>query len=509
MKSLQYLKYTLLVTAGIIIVVNILSERFFLRWDVTEDKRFTLSDATKDILEDLPQPVTIKAYFSEELPPGLVKVKKDFTNMMVEYARRSDNMVMYEFIDPSESQELEAEAQQAGIPPMQVQVRNNDKFEAMVVYMGATIQMGSSDPEVLPQVLEGMPLEYHLTSAIKKVSVTDKPRIAFLQGHGEPALSSLRQARAQLDVLYQSEAVTLTDNPDALAPYRTLAIVAPTDSFPPAHLQQLDQFLNRGGNLFLSVDRVTADLQTGYGQAVSTGLESWLNSKGITLEQSYVVDANCGQVSMVQNMGGIRVQRQVPFPYLPIISNFSDDHPVSSGIEQAIFSFASPINFNVDSSVKVTGLALTSGKSGIIPAPTYLNPQKQWGDQDFPNSELVVGAALEGNISGQGASKMVVFSDGDFAVNDESRGNGGQVNQDNVNLLTNSIDWLTDASGLIQLRTKQVTSRPLDEIEDGKKAFLKWFNFLLPIILIILIGVYRWQVQSIRKIKRMQTDYVK
>lgn len=508
MKSLQYLKYTLLVTAGIVIVVNILSDRFFLRWDVTEDKRFTLSDATKDILKDLPEPVTIKAYFSSELPPGLVKVKKDFSNMLVEYARRSDNMVMYEFVDPSESKELEAEAQQAGIPPMQVQVRNNDKFEAMVVYMGATIQMGSNDPEVIPQVLEGMPLEYHLTSAIKKVSVTNKPRIAFLQGHGEADLSSLRQVRAQLEVLYKSEAVTLTDTADALAAYRTLAIIAPTDSFPDSDLAQLDRFLGRGGNLFVCLDRVNANLQNGYGEPVTTGLEGWLNEKGITIEPSYVVDANCGQVNMVQNMGSIRVQRQIPFPFLPIISNFSDDHPVSSGIEQAIFSFPSPINFDVDSSVHVTGLALTSGKSGIIPAPTYFNPQRQWSDSDFQLSNLVIGAALEGNISGQGMSKMVIFSDGDFAVNNEARG-GGQVNQDNVNLLTNSIDWLTDASGLIQLRTKQVTSRPLDEIEDGKKAFLKWFNFLLPIILIIVIGVYRWQIQSIKKIKRMQPDYVK
>jgi gliding-associated putative ABC transporter substrate-binding component GldG len=506
MKSLQYLKITLLVTAGIILLVNLLSDRFFVRWDITENKQFTLSKATKQILKELDQPVTIKAYFSENLPPRLVQVKKDFTNLLVEYSRRSGNMVLYEFLDPSENPELEQEAQQAGIPPMQVQVRNKDKFEAMVCYMGATIHMGESQPEVLPQVLQGMPLEYHLTSAIKKLSVTDKPRIAFLQGHGEPSLASLRQALADLSVLYFPEAVELFDTTDALAPYRTLAIIAPTDSFPDNHLQQLDRFLEQGKNIFIAMNRVDADLQNGFGSQLTTGLEGWLSSKGIHVEGTFVVDANCGQVSVVQNLGGMRIQRQIPFPYLPLVSNFNSDHPVTSGIEQAIFSFVSPMRFTADSAIKITPLAHTSNESGRQPAPTYLDPGRQWRDADFAASRQVIAAAIEGPIQGNVNSKMVVFADGDFAVNDESR--GGQVNEDNVHLLTNSVDWLTDESGLIDLRTKQVTSRPLDEIEDGKKAFLKWFNFLLPIVLVLLIGLYRWQRQSFKRIRRMQPDYI-
>ena len=95
-------------------------------------------------------------------------------------------MVLYEFLDPSEDEELASEAQSNGIPPLQVQVRNKDKFEAMVCYLGAVIQMGDSEPEVIPQITSGMEVEYYLTAAIKKVSIKDKPRIAFLQGHGEP-----------------------------------------------------------------------------------------------------------------------------------------------------------------------------------------------------------------------------------------------------------------------------------------------------------------------------------
>ena len=507
MKNIQVIKYSILLMTGIIILVNVLSDRFFVRWDVTEDDRYTLSQATKDILKDLGEPVTIKAYFTEELPPQLLQARKEFNDLLVEYARRSDGMIMYEFIDPSESEELEAEAQQAGIPPLQVQVRNNDKFEAMVVYLGAVIQMGESAPETIPQVMQDMPLEYYLTSAIKKVSISDKPRIAFLQGHGEPGPQAYEQARQQLDVLYQTDFVSLNDTTEALADYNTLAIVAPTDSFPDSHLRQIDNFISKGNNVFIALNRVEADLQMGMGKGITTGLESWLTSKGITVENAFLTDANCGRVTVMQNMGGFRVQQQIPFPYIPIIKNFNDDHPVSKGIEEAIFSFASPLNITADSAIRVTTLAYSSDNSGSASVPTYFNPQRDWSDSDFPRENLPVAVALEGKLSGINPSRLVVFGDGDFAVNTGNQ--GGQLNQDNISLLTNSIDWLADETGLIELRTKEITSRPIDDMEDGKKAFLKWLNFLLPIILILAIGLIRWQRQSLKRVKRMQVDYVK
>ena len=508
MKNIQVLKYSLLMITGIIILVNVLSSRFFVRIDATEDDRYTLSQATRNVLEELDEPVTIKAYFTKEVPPGLLQARKEFNDLLVEYSRRSGGMVLYEFIDPSGDPKTEQEAQQAGIPPMQVQVRNNDKFEAMVVYLGATVQMGESSPEVLPQILEGMPMEYHLTSAIKKLSVIDKPRIAFLQGNGEPSLAALNQVRAQLNVLYETTVVTLTDSTDELAGFNTLAIVAPADTIPESHLQQLDNFLARGNNIFIAINRVDADLQNGFGMSLTTGLEAWLGGKGIEVENSFLVDANCGRVGVVQNMGGFQVQQQIPFPFLPIIKNFNPDHPISKGIEEAIFSFVSPISFREDSLITYTPLAYSSDKSGSQSAPAYFNPQRNWSDSDFPRQKLPIALAVEGPLAGTIPSKMVVSSDGDFAVNPGGQG-GQQINPDNVSLFTNSIDWLTDVSGLIDLRTKEVTSRPIDDLEDGKKAFLKWLNFLLPIILILLIGIYRWQMQNLRRIKRMQENYVK
>ena len=507
MKKFQILTYTILILAAIIVFLNILSSRLSFRVDTTQDKRYTLSRATKDILNELDSPVTVKAYFTKKLPPQLYQAREEFRDLLVEYASRSNGMVVYEFIDPSESEAIANEAQSNGIPPVQVQVRNKDKFEAMVCYMGATIQMGESPPEVIPQIMQGMPMEYQLTTSIKKVSIMDKPNIAFLQGHGEPGQMQLQQAISQLDVLYSSDFIQLNDTTDALAPYNTLAIIAPRDSFPDSHLEQLDRFLAQGNNLLLAVNRVDADLQNGYGMSVSTGLEGWLEGKGIRIGNSFLVDANCGQVGVIQNMGGFRVQQQIAFPYFPLIQNFNKEHPITKGIQEAIFSFISPIQINPDTSLKVTPLANSSNRSGTQNSPVYFDVGKNWNENDFPQSNLIIAAAIEGRLNGDMPAKMVVFGDGDFAVVQDPQ-NMQNINPENVSLLTNSIDWLTDETGLISLRTKEITSRPIKEMEDSKKSFLKWLNFLLPILVIIVIGLFRWQAQNIKRINRMQENYV-
>ena len=103
---------------------------------------------------------------------------------------------------------------------------------------------------------------------------------------------------------------------------------------------------------------------------------------------------------------------------------------------------------------------------------------------------------------------MVVISDGDFLVNGDGQ-NARQLQPDNISLAVNSIDWLSDDTGLVELRTKGVTSRPLDpSLEDGTKTFLKYLNFLLPIILIIAFGIIRFQIRRNIRNKLMQTSYV-
>ena len=164
--------------------------------------------------------------------------------------------------------------------------------------------------------------------------------------------------------------------------------------------------------------------------------------------------------------------------------------------------FASPITFAGDSSFQFTPILTSSEKSGTVKAPTQFDIQKEWTTADFPQKNVVMGAIVEGNFGAQ-PGKLIVVSDGSFPIS----GQRGQ-NPDNVSLMVNSIDWLSDDTGLIELRTKGVSSRPIDELEDGRRSLLKYLNFLLPIALILIYGFFRNQKSKNLRLQRMQERWV-
>jgi ABC-type uncharacterized transport system involved in gliding motility auxiliary subunit len=171
----------ILLIFGILILINFFANRFFLRLDFTEDQRYTLSDATENILESLDEPVTITAYFSEDLPPDIGKVKKDFHDMLTEYDNASGGKIVYQFINPNVDQESEMEAAQAGIQPIMINVRERDQMKQQRAYLGAVLQYGEKK-EIIPLVQPGSAMEYALSSNIKKLSVKEKTQIAFSTG---------------------------------------------------------------------------------------------------------------------------------------------------------------------------------------------------------------------------------------------------------------------------------------------------------------------------------------
>lgn len=502
MKQKLYITTALLI--GILLVLNLLSNEFHLRFDLTSEGQYTLSDATLDILDDLEDPVTVKAYFSTDLPPNVIKTRQDFQEMLIEYSNRADGLIQYEFINPNEKESTENEAVQNGIQPVMINIREKDQVKQQKAFLGATLSLGDRK-EVIPFLQPGAAMEYALSTAIKKISVTDKPTIGFVQGHGEPPLSELSQVQVQLSVLYTAEQINLTDTTIIPDRVKTLAIIRPTDSIPPSHLQILDDFLSRGGKMVIAMNRVNGDLQNANGYVVTTGLETWLQQKGIVVEDNFVVDAKCGTINVVQQQGAFSFQTQMAFPFLPLVGKFAD-HPIGKGLESVLFEFASTIYYTGDTTKKFIPLALTSEQSSALKAPQYFNIQKQWTQADLPQRNLTMAAAIEGKLSGNGLSRLVVIADGDFAVTGPQQGQQRRP-ADNISLLTNSIDWLSDDTGLIALRTKGVTSRPIEQLEDSTKAILKYTNFLLPILLVVGYGLIRMQQNRIRRFKRMSENY--
>ena len=498
---------TILLSIGIVLLVNIIASKFFFRLDYTEDQRYTLSKATKDILSQLNDPVTISAYFSQDLPPNIEQVRQDFRDMLIEYSSYSDGLIVYEFINPSETQESEMKAQQNGIQPIMINVRERDQMKQQRAYLGAIVQMGDSK-EVIPFIQPGAAMEYALSTNIKKLAIKDKPKIALLQGHGEASLNSIQQLNAQLSILYTVDQLNFTDTSGVPPEYKTLVIIAPQDTVPPLHFSYLDDFLNRGGSLLIALNTVNGDLSNGMGNKVFTGFESWLKGKGIEVEDNFVIDASCSNVMVRQQQGPFMMNTPVQFPYLPVITNFTE-HPITDGLESVVLLFASPMRItNTDTSEVIIPLATTSTKSGVQNAPLQFDIMKQWTLNDFPLSSLPVAMSVESKVSGTPGYKMVIFSDGDFAVNGEGQ-NAQKLSDDNVSLMSNAIDWLSDDTGLIELRTKGVSSRPLDtSLEDGTKTLLKYLNFLLPIILIIVYGVVRFQIRRKRRNELMSTEFI-
>lgn len=493
----------ILVVAGILILLNILAGRFFFRIDLTEENRYTLSNATKNLLNELEDPITVTAYFSEGLPPNIDQTRIEFKEMLSEFATRSRGKILYEFINPNKDPQIEQEAMQSGIQPVVINVREKDQSVQKKAYLGAILKYGEKT-EIIPFIQPGTAMEYSLSSGLKKLTVAEKKLVGFIQGHGEPGISAMQQAMQALNVLNEVEGVNLTDS-TYLARYETLVLIGPTDSIPENHLQMLDDYLAQGGKMVVAINRVDANLQQSMGFEITTGLETWLAKKNIQVEKNFVVDANCGSVNVVQQQGAFSFSTQVSFPYLPIFNNFAD-HPVTSGLETVLMQFASSISYTGDSSLHFTPLVLSSEKSGTQSVPMYFNIQKKWTDNDFPMKNIVVAGVLEGKIAGTNKAKLVIVGDGNFVVN----GQGQQAQQqspDNINLLVNSVDWLSDDTGLIELRTRGITSRLLDQIDDGKKNFWKWLNVLLPVLLIIAYGIIRSQRNRLVREKRRNENY--
>ena len=236
----------LLIFIAIVVVVNLIADKLFFRLDFTADGRYTLSRATKDLLNDLDDVVTVKAYFSEELPTQLLSNRKDFQDLLIEYENRSDGNLVYEFINPNENDLTETQAQQEGISPVIINVTERDQVQQMRAYMGAIIEMGDRK-EIIPVIQPGAAMEYDLTTSLKKITIQDKPKVAFLQGHGEPSMNATVQLIQQLIVLYDVEPLTLSDSSGVPSYYRALVIIDPKDTISYRDFSLIDNYIDQGG----------------------------------------------------------------------------------------------------------------------------------------------------------------------------------------------------------------------------------------------------------------------
>lgn len=490
---------------AIMIVAIILADRQVWRADLTEDNRYTLSEVSRTIAEEIDDPITVTAYFSKDLPPNLELVREEFKSFLDEFRAYSGGNLEYEFINPNESDEMEGEAQQAGIQPLLINVRERDQMSQKRAYLGAVFSYEDKS-EVLPVITPGASLEYDIALTVRKLTAENKLKIGLLQGHGEATRSEMVQAMDQLSQLYEVTTVTGIDTAGVPVDLEALMVVNPKQEFTTEELLAIDQYIMSGGKVLFSINRVEADLQRGFAHVQNTGIERLLGAYNVPINADLVRDLSSSSIQVQSRQGIFNVVNTIRYPYIPDVPNFGS-HPISKGLESVMFEFVSSIDTTqADSAQNIHVLVSSSERAGTARGYFNINPMQQWSDEDFLESNIPLGAVIQGKFTSAFAeddtlnvplktstqTALVVIGDGDFVIN----GTGQQqraLPEDNVNLFVNAVDWLADDTGLIDLRTKGITNRPLDHIEDGTKAMLKYLNVLLPILLVIGYGVLRYQ----------------
>jgi gliding-associated putative ABC transporter substrate-binding component GldG len=327
---------------GILILVNFISVRLFTRMDLTKERLYTLADASKSLVKSLDDKLLVKAYFTEDLPPPYNNNRRFVKDQLDDYRAYSNRNLQYELISPSD-EKIEQEAQRYGIPPVQVQVINNEKLEVKKAYMGMVF-LYEDKQEVIPVVQKTENLEYDMSSTIKKITSKTIKKIALLSGHNEPSFQNLKNLRTLLSKQYEMTTADVSAGKPVPNGIAAILVIAPETKFSENEKYQLDQYVMAGGRVAFLVNKVKGDFQAQYGQPLDLNLDDLLQQYGAKVNTDLVKDIQCASVTLMQQQGFITFQNRVPFPFLPMASDFSKTSMIAKDLQGIIFVFVSSID---------------------------------------------------------------------------------------------------------------------------------------------------------------------
>ena len=516
---------------GILLLVNVVGTNVFGRLDLTRGKQFTLSSATHKTLHALTEPLTVRAYFTADLPAPYATQARYVKDLLNEYYTHGNGNVRFEFIDPAseetsddkakkkevkqdifgramrEQTSIERELETLGIPPVQVRVNQDDKLEVKRAYMGLAILYGDKK-EVIPVVSETQGLEYDLTTAIRKVSQAQQTHVAVLGGHqGLDSRTDLGRAMGVLGQIYKVSTVDLSQNADALSDVDALLVFNPKTAFSDAEKRQIDSYLVNGGSAAFLLGPVKVDMQALAFEDNDADLSDMLGQYGVRIEPGMVLDRECATITVSQQRGYMRVQQPVQYPFMPLPKTLTGTHPVVQGLSQVIFPFMRPLQLDIPqgSAVKGEVLVASSADSWVQTPPYNADPLQQWslgapqGKQSLVVS--VVGplksaydsaaAAPAGDVP---AARLIVagsaypFVDQFLAKSNEA-------------LLLNLVDWLVHDDALLAVRSRGLATAQLHEVGDTQRATLKYLNVVGLPGAFVAFGLVRWRRRESRRSK--------
>jgi gliding-associated putative ABC transporter substrate-binding component GldG len=528
---------------GILLTVIYLGQNLSWYIDLTEDKRFTLTESTIELLESVEDPVSIEIYLEGDLNPEFRTLRNRIEEILNQFDQVQGLDLDIRFFDPNnilhpkERADFLNSIASKGIPATTLFEIVDGQRKERVIFPGAVIKYrdkeqavlllkgnrARSSEEQLAQSIEG--LEYEFASAIYQLVDPNKKRIAYIQGHGT---INARQTLSLDQTLSGSFEISQVPLDSTIFQFDALIIARPKQPFEEKEQFFLDQYLVMGGSLLMLLDPIQMNLDSipiggtyAFARA-ETGLEDILFRIGARVNHNLVQDLQAGRIQVVTGQRGDKNNIQLlPWPYFVYLNTFSD-HPIVRNLDVIQGKFVSTIDTLNRSKIKKTPLVYTSNYTRIkdIPSRVSLNEIReiQENRNTFNRQNVPVAWLLEGSyptayhikfppsnidrslIKTSGKPfKIVVMGDGDLIVNEFDRRTKEPLSIEfdpttgqplsNLDFIQNALFYLTDAEGVITARKKTITQRPLDRIRAREEAvYWQLFNIGLPILFLALFG---------------------
>ncbi len=529
-----------------IIVINLISNFFFKRFDLTQDKRYTLSETTLNIIESVDSPLYIEVYLEGNFPPEFKRLQNETKQLLEEFTAYNSNII-FNFKNPIEKEETRVEKMKEfyakGMQPLSITVEDKGKQSQEVVFPWAQATYGdkftkvallknlmgaSTEQKVISSVQH---LEFGFAEAINKISKEKQKKIAVIKGNGEliePLMADfLRTVKESYYIgpfTLDSVAKQPTQTLEALKKYDLAVIAKPTEAFTEEEKQVLDQFIMNGGKTLWLVDAVSADMDSLYNETGTIlaaqrelNLTDMFFKYGIRINPLLVKDEYATPIKLATGNQGSETQMQeYSWKFSPFVYPTSTN-PIVKNMEGIKFEFASPIEI-LKNDIKKTVLLSSSEYSKTVgtPSPISLDmvteettPEEYEGKGLLPVAVLMEGKFKsmyqnrvlpfkDNSFQATGKdNKMIVISDGDVIKNQLDKGVPLELGFDkwtnqlygNKEFLMNCVNYLLDDNGLINIRSKDVDLPLLNKEEVYKNyTMAQMVTVGLPIVILAIFG---------------------
>jgi ABC-2 type transport system permease protein len=539
-----------------LVLVNILGSYFFFRWDLTEEKRYSISDATKNMLGEVKDEVYVKVYLDgDDFPAGFKRLQSAVQETLDEFKLASNQKVNYRFIsptaetDPAKRAKMQQDLVERGLVATNlVDTKGGSRRETVIFPWAIVSSNGLETPVLLLKGTQGLTaeeklnqsnenVEYEIATAIRKLTIKEKKRVGLLS-----EFTTLPPARfaGMITALQQNYDMFIVDSKQSPSFEGLDAIILPKPDKPidDSTKFKIDQFIVGGGRALFFVDGLRVEnigLEGSFAQPLNSNLDDLFFKYGIRLNANLVKDGqNSAMIPMNVGVVGDRPNVQlVPYRFYPLINNFGKSL-ITNNIDIVYSKFASTIDTIQSAGIQKTPLLQTSAYTKVLVAPAMVSFNEARTDtkvEDYKAGVKTIGILLEGRFESlyknrifatdarsqnfkaiDKTSKIIVCSDGDLIVNDLDRrsneplplGFDGASNHifGNQDFVMNALDYLIDNNGIIAARGKDVKIRPLDKLKiRDDRTFWQAFNLILPVVVIALFG-YIWFMVRKRRFGR-------